>query len=392
MQPHATPDCFFGLDDRVFMEVIHAGDSAQRIELATQLAAFLGREDAPQKEREQVIPAVLKLSTDPVVEVREALSRGLVGHATLNADVLFSIVSDDDEIALPFLSLTPALTHWHMLAVLRVGDEARQAAVAMRPDVSREAVDYIVQSLPLAINVLLFDNEAIAFTPEQFRLLYDRFGEAQEMLDCLLARDDLPLDLRITHARRAAARMQQLIIERGWVPANDAVELVADAEETAILNILTGAGADRLSRVVAFLVDGEMLTPSIIVRAACLGAMDVVAQALANLAGVSVKRATDMMQGKSKSAFRSLHAKSGLPQACYWTLQAACDVAREETEDGIRLTPDDFGRRMIELLMTRYEALPMYERPKQLDYLGRFAADRVRLIARRLRSDLLRAA
>ncbi len=392
MQPHATPNSSLGLDDRIFMEVIHTGDIAQRIELATQLATFLGREDAPQKEREQVIPAVLKLSADPVAEVRQALAWGLMEHACLNADILFSIISDDDEIALPFLSLTPALTHWHMLAVLRVGDEARQAAVALRPDVSREAVDYIVQSLPLVINVLLFDNEAVAFTREQFQLLYDRFGETREMLNCLLARDDLPLDLRITHARRAAARMQQLIIERGWIPANDAAELVADAEENAVLNILTGASADQLAPVVAFLVDGEMLTPSIIVRAASLGAMDVVAQNLASLGGVSTKRANDMMFGKSRSAFRNLHTKSGLPQACYWTLQAACDVAREEREDGISLTPDDFGRRMIELLMTRYESLPMHERPRQLDYVGRFAADCVRLIARKLKADLARAA
>jgi hypothetical protein len=47
---------------------------------------------------------------------------------------------------------------------------------------------------------------------------------------------------------------------------------------------------------------------------------------------------------------------------------------------------------MIEVLLTRYEALPMAERPKQLDFVGRFAADRTRHIARRLKADLLRAA
>jgi hypothetical protein len=135
-----------------------------------------------------------------------------------------------------------------------------------------------------------------------------------------------------------------------------------------------------------------MLTPAIIVRAACQGAIEVVALILADLAGVSPKRARDAMLVKPQGAFRSLHAKAGLPQGCYWTLQAACDVAREEREDGVTLTPEDFGRRLIEVLMTRYEALPMRERPGQLDYVGRFAADRARLIARRLKADLLRAA
>ncbi len=390
MQPMTLEPSFCGLDDQVFMEVIAEGTTAQRIELATQLAVFLGREDAPQKERDQVVPAVLKLTADPEAEVRRALAEELAPLASLNADLLFAIIADDDEIALPFLAETPALSAWHMLAVLRVGDDARRATVALRPDISVDAVDYIIESLPLAVNVLMLENDSLVLTPDQYRSLYARFGETREMLDCLLMRDDLPLDIRISHARLAASRMQQLVIERGWIPANDATELVADAEENAVLDILTRATTEQRREVVSFLVENELLTPSIIVRAACVGAMEVVAEILAGLAGISLKRANDAIF--VKGTFRSLHARAGLPQSCYWTLQAACDVAREERQDGIRLTPDDFGRRMIEVLLTRYEALPMSERPKQLDFVGRFAADRVRLIARRLKTDLMRAA
>ena len=390
MQLHTIESSYCGLDDRVFMEVIASGSPEQRIELATQLAAFVARTDAPQKERDQAVPAILKLTADPVTEVRQALASGLETVASLNADVLFAIIADDDAIALPFLAETPALTAWHMLAVLRVGDDARRATVALRPDVSAEAVDYIVESLPLAVNALMLENEHLVLTPAQARALYARFGETREMLDCLLMREDLPLDIRISHARLAASRTQQLIIERGWIPANDATELVADAEETAVLDILSRASAEERAEVVSFLVDGELLTPSIIVRAACQGNMDVVAEVLAALAGIPLKRAHDAIF--VKGSIRSLHAKAGLPQSCYWTLQAAADVAREERQDGFRLTPDDFGHRLIELLLTRYEALPPAERPRQLDVVSRFAADRPRLIARRLRTDLLRAA
>jgi uncharacterized protein (DUF2336 family) len=390
MQPDSLEPSFCGLDDQIFMEVIARGSTEQRIELATQLAHFLGREDAPQTEREQAVPAVLKLTADPAVEVRHALASGLAPLASLDADLLFAIIADDDEIALPFLAETPALSPWHMLAVLRVGDDARRATVALRPDVSPEAVDYIIESLPLAVNVLMLENESLVLTPGQYRALYARFGETREMLDCLLTRDDLPLDIRISHARLASSRMQQLVIERGWIPANDATELVADTEETAVLDILTSATAEQRQEAVSFLVDNELLTPSIIVRAACTGNMEVVAEILAGLGGMPLKRATDAIF--VKGSMRSLHAKAGLPQSCYWTLQAASDVAREERQDGIRLTPDDFGRRMIEVLLTSYESLPMAERPRQLDFVGRFAADRPRLIARRLKADLMRAA
>ena len=392
MQPDASQTPSFGLDDSVFMAVIDQGDASQRTSLAAQLASFLCNEEAPKFERDQVIPAVLKLMADPEPEVRATLVASLIDCASLHADILFAIIADDDEIAIPFLSATPALGHWHMLAVLRVGDDVRRAAVALRHDVSPEAVDYIIDSLPLVINLLMFENPNIAFTAEQFHRLYARFGETEEMLDCLLSREDLPLGLRVAHAKLAAQRVQQLIIERGWIPANDATELVADAEENAVLEIVMSAPPEQIAATVDELLDGGMLTPSIIVRAACLGAMDVVAQVMASLAGVSLKRASDMMFVRPRGSFKNLHGKSGLPQSCYWTLQAACDVAREELHDKIRLTPDDFGRRMIEVLLTQYETLPLTERPKQLDYVGRFAADRPRLIAQRLKADLLRAA
>ena len=381
-----------GLDVSVFSTVIDSGDASQRVQLAGQLAAFLARDDAPKAEQEQVVPVVLKLAVDPVTDVRRALADGVVGIATLNADILFSIISDDDDIALPFLSATPALGHWHMLAVLRVGDEARQACVALRPDLSDEAKQHILASSPLGVNLLLFENPSVTFSDEDYHALYKRFGHAGPMVDRLLACSDLPLDIRIMQAKRASNRIHQLMAERGWLPANDAAELVADAEETAVLRILTEAEEQELASLVAFLLGKAMLTPSIIVRAACLGEMRVVERALAHLSGIPLRRTRELMQGKGLTGFKGLHGKAGLPASCYWILQAACDVALDEAEEGITLGAEDFGRRLIEALMTRYETMPLKERTRHLDYVARFAADRARIIAKRLKADLVRAA
>ena len=103
-----------------------------RTKLAVQLAALLSAEETSKADAAQVVPVVLKLSVDPVKEVRRVLVDGLVPIANLHADILFSIIADDDDVALPFLAATPALNHWHMLAVLRVGDMARQQTVVLR--------------------------------------------------------------------------------------------------------------------------------------------------------------------------------------------------------------------------------------------------------------------
>ena len=392
MVPALNDQPNLGLDTAVLNGVIENGSAEQRLALAVQLAGFLGNEEASSSEREQLVPVVLTLAVDPVADVRNTLAFHLAAVVGLNADILFSIVSDEDDIALPFLAATPALNHWHMLAVLRVGDAARHITIARRPDLSPEALVYIVKSAALEACLALFDNPAVRLNDREYRALYMRFGQSYEMTERLLSRSDLPLDIRITQAKRASNRMHQLMAERGWMPANDAAELVADAEETAMLRILVDASEAELVRVVGFLVSKSMLTPSIILRAACLGEMHVVERALAHLAGVPIAKARDQMAGRGLSGFKGLHGKSGLPQSCYGILQAACDVAHDEREEGFGLDSEGFGRRLIEALMTRYESMPLKDRARHLEVVGRFAEDRVRIIAKRLKADIARAA
>lgn len=392
MQEATQNEPTFGLDTTIFYNLIADGNVDQRRQLAMQIADFLGREDTPPSEREQVVPVALELAGDEDISVRQALASGLTGFAKLNADLLFTIVSGDDEIALPFLFESAALNTWHMLAVLRVGDEARQAAVALRPDVSPEAVDFIVSSLGPTVNAMLLENAAIVIPAAAFHIMFERFGESGEIITLMLDRTDMPPALRVLQARLSAKRLQGLLAERGWLPANDAVELVTDAEESAILNVLTDAKEEELPETVRFVIDNELLTPAIILRAACLGAMDVVAEVMAYLADTPVTRVREQMFGKAAGSFRNLHAKAGLPENSYWTLQAACDVAREELAIGVISEPDAFGRKLIETLLTRYESIPMADQPRNLDVLSRFAGERTARLAKRLKDDILRAA
>ena len=89
---------------------------------------------------------------------------------------------------------------------------------------------------------------------------------------------------------------------------------------------------------------------------------------------------------------RPLLERCGLPHSCYWTLQAACDVAADEQEADLRLSADEFGTRIIKELLTRYEAMPVAEQPQHLEFLGRYAAERTRQLATQLRAELQQAA
>jgi uncharacterized protein (DUF2336 family) len=381
-----------GLDVSVLEAVLDGSDVDARIILAKQLAALLADAATPALEREQVIPILLKLTVDPDWNVRAALAQEVVTDASLHADLVFSIIADDDEIALNFLAKTEALNPWHMMAVLRVGDEVRQMTVARRADITTEAAAQVIKSGPLATAVALFENPAVQFESSDYHRLYERFGQAPEMVERLLATSDLPLDIRITQAKRTASRMRQLMAEKGWIAANDATELVVDAEETAIIRILIDSSPVERAHATHYLAAKNMLTPALIVRSASMGEMSVVESALAHLSGNNQQRAAELMYGRSMIGFKSIFNKSGLPQSCFGILKAACEVSMEAKEEGLPLSAEAFGRRVLEALMTRYENMGSSDRAKQIEYLGRYGEDRIRKIAKRLKADLLRAA
>ncbi len=382
----------FGLEISVFDTVIEQGGVDARAGLAQKLADLLADPKSSALEKQQVVPVILKLAVDPERQVRETLVTQLTPIDDLHGDIVFALIADDDDLALPFLENTPSLDSWHMMAILRVGDEARQKAVAGRPDITAEAAAFILKTASASVCLALFDNEVVAFDGGDYQHLYNRFAHDAAVVERLLAVPDLPLDIRILQAKRASSRMHMLMAERGWMPVQDAAQMVEDAEEGAILRILTEASPDERVVAMAFVAAKNMLTPALIVRAATLGEMTVVEGALAHLASVSLTRARDMMYGGGALSIRSLLKKSGLPSSCHALLRAACEVAVENRDRGLELKAGDFGRMLIEALMTRYDNLQTSERAKQLEFVGRFGEEKVRVIARRLKADMVRAA
>ena len=381
-----------GLAVSVFSKVIDEGEPKARMALARQLAKLVRDGDTPESEREQVTPILLKLSVDPAQDVRRALAQAVVEDENLHPDLVFSIIADDDEIALPFLAGTRSLNDWQMMAVLKVGDERRQKAIAYRSDLSTEAANHIVANGAADVVQLMMENPVVLLDDSDMRTLYTRFGNTEEITEKLLARVDLPLDIRITQAKRVGSRMRQHMAEKSWLAANDVSEIVSDAEDSAVMQVLIEADEAERTQAIAFLAAKNMLTPALLVRAAAKGQMPVVEAGFAHLAGQPLVRVSEQMYSPSQHAFRSLMRKTGLPSSCFGLIKAACDVYAEAREEGLPLREDEFGRRVIEALMTRYEQLDEKDRAKQIDFIGRYGEERVRKIAKRLKADMLRAA
>jgi hypothetical protein len=164
-------------------------------------------------------------------------------------------------------------------------DRHREAAATSIPKRSPRSPAAAVAAAVAA----LLDNRACRPRPSDYRRIYERFVDEPEIVERLLERPDLPPELRILHARQAAARVESLLATRGWMAPGDAEAFLAEAEEAAILRILETSEPRHLDRLMAFLSTKDMLHASLILRAACRGRMAVVEQALSWLSSVPRK-------------------------------------------------------------------------------------------------------
>ncbi len=381
-----------GLDISVFEGVLAVGDANARLTMAEQLAALVNDPETPDVEVDQVSGILLKLALDPEKKVRAALAEALCRQTRLDVAVAFAVVADDDDIALPFLQETPVLKSAELKTILKVGDDSRQRVIAGRPDIPSEVCRFVIKSGTVAAVLALFQNPAVVIDAADCRMLYQRLGQSAEVVEKLLALVDLPLDIRIAQAQRAATRMRQMMAEKAWLPANDASQLCTEAEDNAVMQVLVEASARERAEALAYMASKNMLTPALIIRAAATGKINVVEAALAHLAGVSQQRSVEMMYASSGMGLKSLFRKSGLPLSCYGMLRAACDVMIDVREEGIEISSGEFGGRLLEVLMTRYVAMSAQDRSKTIELLGRYGEVKIRKVAKRLRADLVRAA
>ncbi|MBG1231323.1 DUF2336 domain-containing protein [Aestuariivirga litoralis] len=381
-----------GLDVSIFKSVLEGPDVKARQELAQQLSQLYANPATAAFEREQIAPIFFKLAEDGETEVRAVMAEELALAAELPSDLIFAIVADEDEIALPFLLNALSISSNECAVILKVGEELRQKTLATRAGLTPETIDIIVDEGSLLAASALLDNESAELSARHYHALYTRFGGSAEMAERMLGRADLPFDIRILQARRAASRLRQMMAAKGWVPANDAREICAEAEDNAVMQVLFEIHADDRAHAMAFLAAKNLLTPAFIVRAAATGQMTIVEAALAHLSGLRGQEAAAQMYALNGNAFKSLFRRSGLPQGCFGFLRAACDVVIEIQEEGLDISSTEFGGRVLEALMTRYEAMSPADRARQIEYLGRFGEDKIRKVAKRVKVDFLRAA
>ena len=167
-----------------------------------------------------------------------------------------------------------------------------------------------------------------------------------------------------------AKKLQGYLVSKHELPADAAANLILQTRERATVSLLSrgASGADLEELVFQIHVNGR-LTPTLIIRALCVGDMAFFEAAMARLSSVPMKNAKKLIHEGGDLGLRSLYEKAKMPERLFSAVRAAVQILAEEDYDGGRNDRERFVARIIERLLTQFEDPASKMTQDDIDYL-----------------------
>jgi uncharacterized protein (DUF2336 family) len=298
------------------------------------------------------------MAHDAATVVREALAINLKASQNLPREVAKSLARDIDSVALPILEFSTVLEDADLIDLIRTSPEAKQTAIARRETLSTSVTDALVATENRTVVKTVVANNGAEISEKTLNRVVDKFGALEDVNEPLAHRRKLPLTVAERLVTLVSDRLRDHLVTHHELSADTASELVIQARERATVN-LVGPSADRgdVERLVAQLHRNGRLSPSIVLRALCMGDIGLFEAAMAQLAGIPVMNARILIHDKGEMAFKALYQKAWLPENLYSTFHTALEIALATDFRGADYDPETYSRTMLERILTQCEGL-----------------------------------
>ncbi|MBI1339756.1 DUF2336 domain-containing protein [bacterium] len=306
------------------------------------------------------------LANDAADLVRRTLAVTLRNSPNLPREVALKLAKDIDAIATPVLKNSPVFTDEDLIEIIAASDAAKQVAIAERSALSEAVVEAIVDhGEERAVEVAAL-NEGAAFSDLAFNRTIDRFGESAAVQAAVISRATLPMHVTERLVNLVTGELFDKLVNRHELPPQLAIELANATRERATIDLVEQAGlASDMGRFVQQLHLNGRLTPSLVMRGLCLGQMAFVEWAVAELAGIPRQKAWLMIHDAGVLGLKTVFERAGLPSGMFTAFRLALEVYHNTEMDGGPGDRERFRQRMVERVLTQFQAIPRAD----LDYL-----------------------
>jgi uncharacterized protein (DUF2336 family) len=183
----------------------------------------------------------------------------------------------------------------------------------------------------------------------------DNLGDSEGVQGAMVNRVKLPVTV--------SERLVTVVSEKF------ATDLILHTRERAVISLSTNSEEGDVGHLVKQLHETGRLTPSIILRGLCMGDMTFFEAGMAELAGVALLNARQLIYDSGSLGLRTLCRKADIPLPQVDAVRAAIEVSWDMEYDGLEHDRERYSRCMIERIMTQYDDLGVEFESCDLNYL-----------------------
>jgi uncharacterized protein (DUF2336 family) len=366
------------LSEQDIHRLIKGETPEDRASVAHRLCRRIALDVLSDAEREYAQEIMGILADDAADLVRRTLSVTLRNSPILPREIALKLAQDIEAVAIPVLQDSPVFSEEDLIELVLSVTAAKQAAIANREHLSTTLTEVISEHGTVEAVRMLSANEGAEFTDSAYDNSIRRFGSDEGVQKGLISREYIPTHIAEKMVSLVSGQLFDLLVNRHELPAQMAIDLASASRERATIDLVEQAGRTYdLPRFVSQLHLNGRLTHSLIMRALCCGQMPFVEHALAELSGVGHQRVWLMIHDAGPLGLQAVFDRAGMPRKMLPAFRAAVNVFHETTHDG---GPNDrarFRARMIERVLTQFQAIPKEDLDyllEKLDYYSEMAA------------------
>jgi uncharacterized protein (DUF2336 family) len=327
-----------------------------RAETSAKIAAQFGAGELSDNERQIAEDIFRTLVKDVEVRVREALAAHLKSSPDLPHDVALALAKDVDSVSLPMLKFSEILTDEDLLEVVRGDNSAKQVAIAQRNSVSAKVADALIDTGNERAVARLVANEGADLTEVALGRVMTEYEASEAVGDSLSRRPNLPASISEQLVEALSERLQDYLLAKHDLPADVAINLIIQARERATVDLVEFGSTDvELENLIEQLYRKLRLTPSLLLRALCMGDMNFFERSISRLSDVPLVNARILIHDQGRLGFESIYLKANLPKRLFPAFRAGVDLADETDYDGGINDRPRYIERMLERILTQFE-------------------------------------
>ncbi len=334
-------------------KLIKNPSAASRGSLAAKVASAYCAGGFSDKENAIAADIFRLLLQDAEKSIRKTLSEHLCNSKNAPHDVILQLANDETDVAARILQFSLVLTDDDLLAIVASTKEVLNlCAIAKRSKVSERVSDSLLNAGQAKVLRDLFNNKGANLSEKGLMRAWENFANDGSLMQTLVRRGGLPLTVAEKLYSVVSDELKNYISREYRFTSPIVHKAALDAREWRMLGLMPIDGIihpdddEQVEDLVEQLAATGRLTHSLIIRALCMGTLNLFETALARMAGVPRVNARILLTGGA-NGFHAIYKTAHMPEGFAVAVEKLLNIALSLSQYGYS-KPDDFRKRVIE--------------------------------------------